>query len=57
MKVEDIQEVFTVEQLQLWMNDSIGQSVVFGIINAYLTNFNVDSPNQHGHDNISVSRW
>ena len=53
--MENIQEMFTVEKLQEWINDATDQCVIHGIIDGCITNFNIDSMNEN--DKIYIQRW
>lgn len=54
ISLENIQEMFTVESLQNWIDVDTDQCVLYGIIAGGITHFNIDSPNDG--DKIHIQR-
>ena len=53
--VENIQDLFTIEELQERINDMDDQNDIYGILFACITNLDVDS--SEGEDKIIVFKW
>ena len=53
--MENIQDTFTIEELQERINDTDDQNDIYGILFACITNLDVDS--SEGEDKIIVFKW